>query len=178
MNDGRPFIWENKSAAEKKAMEQAALKICNEFDANRSTRKTVKPSVKNTTQSNGDGKGPHAEASQENGSDNLLSFDSFDSLDSYANWPKKPASIAYHGVAGHAVRIILPHTEASPVALLLQFLTAYGNAIGRSAHRVIGGSRHHTNLFAALVGRTSRGRKGTSWAWIENLFDHDDLDPD
>jgi hypothetical protein len=34
-------------------------------------------------------------------------------------WPDPPAEEAYYGLAGDVVRAIGPHTEASPVALLI-----------------------------------------------------------
>jgi hypothetical protein len=37
---------------------------------------------------------------------------------------------AYHGIMGDAVRAILPHSEADPVALLMQGLVMGGNVIG------------------------------------------------
>jgi hypothetical protein len=37
---------------------------------------------------------------------------------------------AYYGLAGEIVRSIEPHSEADPVAILLQFLAAFGNAVG------------------------------------------------
>jgi hypothetical protein len=67
------------------------------------------------------------------------------------------------------VRTIEPHTESDPVALLLQFLVAFGNVIGRGPHFRAEADRHATNLFAVLVGTTSKGRKGTSWTLVRTL---------
>jgi hypothetical protein len=86
------------------------------------------------------------------------------------NWPDPPAAPAFLGLAGDVVRTILPHTESSSVALLIQTLTCFGNAIGRTAHFVAEGSQHFGNLFAVLVGVTSVGRKGSSWAQVLRLF--------
>jgi hypothetical protein len=69
-----------------------------------------------------------------------------------------------------------PHTEADPVALLLQFLTAVGSAAGRCAHDEVEDTRHYGNLYTLLVGQTSRARKGTSWERIRRLLG--DVDPD
>jgi 5S rRNA maturation endonuclease (ribonuclease M5) len=77
---------------------------------------------------------------------------------------------AFHGLAGDIVRRIEPHTEADPVALLIQVLTAFGNVIDRFAHAMADGSRHAMNLFAVLVGKSSKARKGTSWAHVRRLF--------
>ena len=48
-----------------------------------------------------------------------------------ADWPSMNDA-AYHGVAGDVVRTISPHSEADPVAVLIQFLTCAGNIIGGS----------------------------------------------
>src|SRR5262245_19754253 len=77
---------------------------------------------------------------------------------------------AYHGLAGKYVERVLPESEADPVAVLLQFLVAFGNLVGRCAHTVAGGARHALNLYVAIVGHTSKSRKGTSWAHVQRLF--------
>jgi hypothetical protein len=71
-------------------------------------------------------------------------------------------SAAFYGLPGDVVRAIAPNTEADPVAILITFLTFFGNACGRGPHVLVGDSRHGTNLFNVLVGETSRSRKGTS----------------
>jgi hypothetical protein len=78
---------------------------------------------------------------------------------------------AFHGLAGHIVRIIAPHSEADPAALLVQILVAFGNCAGRAAHFSVEADQHYPNLNAVLVGATSRGRKGTSWAHVQRLFE-------
>jgi hypothetical protein len=57
---------------------------------------------------------------------------------------------------------VAPETEGDVHALLLQFLSYCGNAIGPSPFVMVGATRHGTNLFVTVVGETSRGRKGTS----------------
>lgn len=86
-------------------------------------------------------------------------------------WPDPIATDAFHGLAGKVVRTIEPHTEADVAALLIQFLVAFGNCIGRGAHWVVGGDEHHGNLFAVLVGTSSKARKGTSASEIRRLFE-------
>ncbi len=85
-------------------------------------------------------------------------------------WPKL-APEAMHGLAGQFVTAIEPHTEADSVAILVQFLLLYGNVIGRKAHFVVEADKHHLNLFAILVGETSKGRKGTSLGQAQRLFE-------
>jgi hypothetical protein len=93
-----------------------------------------------------------------------------------SGWPEPAAEIAFHGLAGDLVRLIEEHTEADPIALLGQFLVAFGNAIGRAAHFIAEADRHYTNLFVALVGRTAKGRKGSSLGQI--LGPLSTVDPD
>ena len=69
---------------------------------------------------------------------------------------------AYHGVVGEIIRTIAPHTEADPVAILVQVLVFFGNLVGNTAHYRVEADRHHTNLFAVLVGISAKGRKGVS----------------
>jgi hypothetical protein len=77
---------------------------------------------------------------------------------------------ALYGLAGIIVRTISPHTEAHPAALLIQLLVAFGNCIGRKAYFTVEATRHYLVMFAVLVGLSSKGRKGTSWDHISNLF--------
>jgi hypothetical protein len=86
-------------------------------------------------------------------------------------WPAPLAEEAFHGLAGDVVRALEPQTEAHPAALLIQFLVAYGNVIGRSVCFEVESDRHYLNLFAVLVGQTSKSRKGTSWGRIRALFE-------
>jgi hypothetical protein len=84
-------------------------------------------------------------------------------------WPTL-APEALHGLAGKVVKVIGPHTESDPVALLMQFLVSFGNVLGRRPYYLIEGDRHHTNLFAVLVGQSSKSRKGTSAGRIRQLM--------
>ena len=86
-----------------------------------------------------------------------------------AGWPSLSQD-AMHGIAGEIVRAIEPHTEADAVAPLVQFMACFGNLIGRSAHCVADGARHYLNIFVAIVGSTSKARKGTSFAQVRNVF--------
>jgi hypothetical protein len=60
-------------------------------------------------------------------------------------WPEPLATEAYHGL--EIVKAVEPHTEADPVALLLQPLTGFGSIIGRKAHFRAEADRHYLNLF-------------------------------
>jgi hypothetical protein len=80
------------------------------------------------------------------------------------------APAAYHGLASEVVARILPNTESDSSALLLQFLVYFGNAVGRGPHYLIEQTQHFANLFVALVGQTSKSRKGTSAQRIRVIF--------
>src|SRR3712207_5964556 len=81
---------------------------------------------------------------------------------SSAPWPTL-AEEARYGLAGDVLAAIEDHTEADPVAVLINILIAFGNAAGRNPHVKVGADRHGLNLNAALVGRSAKGRKGMSW---------------
>ena len=87
-----------------------------------------------------------------------------------SRWPTPLGAAALIGPAGKFVELVGPHTEADPAALLIQFLVAAGAWIGRAPYVQVGGDRHHTNLYAALVGKTAGGRKGTSWGEVRRVF--------
>jgi hypothetical protein len=85
-------------------------------------------------------------------------------------WPDPPQAEAFHGLAGDIVRAIEPHTEADPVALLAHILVGYGSMIGNAAYFAVESTRHTANEFVVLVGRSSKGRKGTSEGRIRHVL--------
>ncbi len=85
-------------------------------------------------------------------------------------WPTE-APDAYHGLAGDVVVAIEPHTESAPIALLVQFMCSFGNAVGRGPYYQVEGDRHFTNLYAVLVGQSSKARKGTSAGRVRQIFE-------
>jgi Bifunctional DNA primase/polymerase, N-terminal/Primase C terminal 1 (PriCT-1)/Protein of unknown function (DUF3987) len=89
-------------------------------------------------------------------------------------WPAPLEQAAYHGLAGEIVAAIEPHTESDPAALLAQLLTCFGNAAGRQAHFRAEADCHYTNQYVILVGVSSKGRKGTSFGQIRNLYSEAD----
>jgi len=77
---------------------------------------------------------------------------------------------AFHGVIGDWVKLIAPHTEADPVALLVDALTASGNVIGPGPYFMQGRTKHFACLYTVIVGNTARARKGTSRDEVGSLF--------
>jgi hypothetical protein len=86
------------------------------------------------------------------------------------NWPEPPKEEAFYGLAGECVRMVEPHTEADPAALLIQLLVAFGSLVGRGPYYLVEAIRHFCNLFAVIVGQTSKSRKGTSLGQVQALF--------
>ena len=77
---------------------------------------------------------------------------------------------ALYGLAGEVVTCLAPHTESDPAALLLTYLTSFGNAVGRGPHYLVEDTRHFANLFVLLAGDTAKARKGTSSDRIRTIF--------
>jgi hypothetical protein len=75
--------------------------------------------------------------------------------------PKPMAQAAYYGLPGDFVRALDGQTEAAREGILVQFLVGAGVLLDREAYYPVESDRHYTNLFAAIVGPTSKGRKGT-----------------
>ena len=86
------------------------------------------------------------------------------------DWPKPASEEAFYGLAGDIVRTIEPHSEADPMALLVQTLVAFGNAAGGQPHFMAEADRHCMNLFSAFVGETAKARKGTSWGRVKQVL--------
>jgi hypothetical protein len=88
-----------------------------------------------------------------------------------APYPKPPSEEAFYGIAGKFVRMVEPHTEADRSVLLILFLVAAGNVLGRNAFVWAGGDKHYGNLFAAVVGPTATGRKGSATSVMRMVFE-------
>jgi hypothetical protein len=76
-------------------------------------------------------------------------------------WPQMDKA-AYYGLAGDVVRVIAPDSESDPVAILAQYLAAFGNIVGNAPYYLVESDRHTANIFCVLVGVSAKGRKGTA----------------
>jgi hypothetical protein len=85
-------------------------------------------------------------------------------------WPSLDKAALY-GLAGEVVDRLAPQTESDPAALLLTYLTSFGNAIGRGPYYEVEATQHFANLFALLVGDTAKARKGTSTRHIRSILE-------
>ena len=101
---------------------------------------------------------PNGDGLQPNGSAARQTHDSV--------WPNPPDEAAFYGMAGEFVRMVGPISEGDPVAILLQFLVAFGSVVGRLAHFTAEQTPHYLNMFAVIVGLTSKARKGSSWSHV------------
>ncbi|MBT6716159.1 MAG: DUF3987 domain-containing protein [Nitrospina sp.] len=86
-----------------------------------------------------------------------------------SSWPELSTDALY-GLAGDFVKTVEPETESDLFALLIQFLTVFGSVIGRGPYFVAEADQHFMNLFACLVGVTSKGKKGSSLGHVIRLF--------
>jgi hypothetical protein len=77
---------------------------------------------------------------------------------------------ALHGLAGDVVRLISPHTEADPIALLVSFLSEAGTILNRGPHLLLDGGVHPLLFWPVLVGNSSKSRKGTAGKRIQTLM--------
>jgi hypothetical protein len=85
-------------------------------------------------------------------------------------WPEPPEEDAYYGLAGDIVNTLAPHTEADPVAVLVQLLVACGALVGRGAWFEVEATRHYANEFAVLVGDSALSRKGSALGHVKRLL--------
>ena len=81
---------------------------------------------------------------------------------------------AFYGPAGEFVLATEPHSEAHPMALLVQFLVAFGCACGRGAHYQVEADEHYPNEFCVLVGPSAMGRKGTALGHVRRVLSQAD----
>mgnify|MGYP000164385611 CR=1 FL=1 len=87
-----------------------------------------------------------------------------------APWPVLQGP-AFRGLAGEIANAATENSEADPVAVIATALTFAGATFGRNRHFDVGDTPHHGRLFTALVGASSRARKGTSLDPVRKIFD-------
>jgi hypothetical protein len=92
-----------------------------------------------------------------------------------AAWPILD-SAALHGPAGDYVRACNAHTESDPAHRLAAHLVTFGGAVGAGPHMVAGNVQHPACLFALLIGRTAKARKGTAVAVNRRAIERADRD--
>src|SRR5262245_13506482 len=73
------------------------------------------------------------------------------------NWPKLDKSRAFHGLAGKLTSASYDYTEADHVAVLVNYLTGFGNMVGSRPHFTVEYTEHALRLFTLLCGKTAKG---------------------
>jgi hypothetical protein len=68
------------------------------------------------------------------------------------------------------VRLLDPHTETDPAALLFNFLVATGVLFGRHAYCMADGATHYPTEYLVNIGQTGQGRKGTATKRFMNVI--------
>jgi Protein of unknown function (DUF3987) len=77
---------------------------------------------------------------------------------------------ALYGLPGEIARTLSELTGADPASILTMFLTMFGNAIGRQPHVTFYGHDEPARFFTLIVGKWARGRKGTAFNAVRELF--------
>lgn len=90
-------------------------------------------------------------------------------------WPSLSRE-AMPGIAGTFVELATRASEADPAAVLATFLTrfgaeVYGREPGKGPVLYVGETKHYPRLFTAIIGASSKARKGTSAGPVKVLFD-------
>src|SRR5262249_14567336 len=72
---------------------------------------------------------------------------------------------------GRIARLATKNSEADPVAVIATTLTYAAAEFGRAQYMRIGDDVHHSRHFNAVVGQSSRARKGTSYGPVRRIFE-------
>ncbi|MCU7822642.1 YfjI family protein [Kitasatospora sp. DSM 101779] len=88
--------------------------------------------------------------------------------------PTRPGPVpdpeVFCGWVGETVRALDPTTEADPVGVLVNLLSAGGAVIGPGPFLWIGNDRHPALIWALTVGATAAGRKGAASNTVRRLL--------
>ena len=76
----------------------------------------------------------------------------------------------YYGIAGEIAILASENSEADPMAVYVSFIAAAAAMLGRFKYIYVGDSKHYARIFAALVGASSRSRKGTSFKSVRHII--------
>jgi hypothetical protein len=89
--------------------------------------------------------------------------------------PRLPAH-AYPGVLAQAVALACENTEAVPASVAGAMLASFAARFGRALYFDVGDQRLSLNVYLLAVGPTGKGRKGTSDALPDRVWEHVDGD--
>ncbi|HRK40240.1 MAG TPA: DUF3987 domain-containing protein [Burkholderiaceae bacterium] len=100
--------------------------------------------------------------------DALPAVQGFDD-DNHRNTPR-PHEGCLYGLVGDVARAAAAaNKEVNPYAAALSYMVALSAGFGRGCYLTIGDDWHHPRLYALHVGRSGRGRKGTSSKLTERI---------
>jgi hypothetical protein len=85
-------------------------------------------------------------------------------------WPIMESK-AMHGIVGRIARLATENSEADPVAVIASTLAYAAAEFGMAQYTRVGDDVHHSRHFDAIVGQSSRARKGTSYGPVRRIFD-------
>jgi hypothetical protein len=97
-----------------------------------------------------------------------------------SKWPVLSAE-AMPGIVGEFIELATKDSEADPAAVLATFLARFGAEVrGQERNRgpvhYVGETRHFPRLFCAIVGASSKSRKGTSASPVKRLFQFEEAE--
>lgn len=101
-------------------------------------------------------------------------LNSLNSLNSQSEWPETPDDAAFTGLAGEIVRAFQPYSEADPIAMLAQLVSAFGIAVGTGPHCRVGATRHELKVNVVVAGSSAKARKGESWTPMRLVMEQAD----
>src|SRR5438309_1218457 len=81
-----------------------------------------------------------------------------------------PDPAVFNGWIGQTVSVLDATTEADPVAVLVNLLSASGAIIGPGPFLRLGDDRHPALIWALTVGETAAGRKGAATGTSKRLL--------
>ncbi|GAB6059732.1 winged helix-turn-helix domain-containing protein [Desulfonatronum parangueonense] len=82
-----------------------------------------------------------------------------------------PLALPAGGILKQIVELATRSSEADPAAVLATILTRFAAEIGANPHFKVGDATHFVRFFVAIVGSTSKARKGTSGSCLKSLFE-------
>lgn len=88
-------------------------------------------------------------------------------------WPTL-SDDALQGNAGVLVGLVDPTTESDRAAVLASLLAMFGVWIGPGAHLHVANEHHPPLIWPMVIGGTTTGAKGTSYALVRHLFEQAD----
>jgi hypothetical protein len=91
-------------------------------------------------------------------------------IETHRNMPKGTPDMLY-GLFGEVGLAAAKDTEVNPYAAAMNHIIYFSSSIGRGVYFFVGNTRHHINLFALHIGRSSHGKKGDSYSLTGRIIE-------